>query len=118
MTSLLTSLTPRSFDIYPFLPSSPPEVTITPLSLLHFLTSLTPRSYNIYPFLPSSPPEVTITPLSLPRLTGASPFLGDTQQETYANISRIDYDFEEEVFDTISDNAKDFIQCLLIKKAR
>ena len=52
------------------------------------------------------------------RLSGSSPFLGDTQQETYSNISHVDYDFEEEVFDTVSDNAKEFISKLLVKKSR
>jgi hypothetical protein len=52
------------------------------------------------------------------RLSGSSPFLGDTQQETYSNISHVDYDFEEEVFDTVSDHAKEFITKLLVKKSR
>lgn len=50
-------------------------------------------------------------------LSGSSPFLGDTQQETYSNISLVDYDFEEEVFDTISDHAKEFISKLLVKRS-
>ena len=44
--------------------------------------------------------------------------MGDTQQETYSNISLVDYDFEEEVFDTISDHAKEFISKLLVKRSR
>ena len=52
------------------------------------------------------------------RLSGSSPFLGDTQQETYSNISHVDYDFEDEVFDNISETAKEFISKLLVKKSR
>lgn len=48
-------------------------------------------------------------------LSGLSPFMGDTDSETYSNIIRVDYDFEDEVFERISDTAKDFIRQLLIK---
>ena len=52
------------------------------------------------------------------RLSGASPFLGDTQQETYHNITAIDYDFDLELFNSTSDMAKDFIDNLFIKNPR
>ncbi|XP_064465871.1 myosin light chain kinase, smooth muscle-like [Ornithodoros turicata] len=48
-------------------------------------------------------------------LSGLSPFMGDTDAETYSNIIKVDYDFDDEVFEKISDTAKDFIQKLLIK---
>ena len=48
-------------------------------------------------------------------LSGASPFLGDTQQETYANIMACDYEFDEEFFAETSELAKDFIRRLFIK---
>ena len=35
--------------------------------------------------------------------------------ETYANIANVDFDFDAEEFDDISDEAKDFIESLLIK---
>ena len=35
--------------------------------------------------------------------------------ETFANISGISYDFEDEAFDNISEEAKDFIRKLLVK---
>ncbi|KAK9408253.1 death-associated protein kinase 1 [Crotalus adamanteus] len=48
-------------------------------------------------------------------LSGASPFLGETKQETLANVSAVNYDFEEEFFNNTSALAKDFIRRLLIK---
>ena len=48
-------------------------------------------------------------------LSGASPFLGDTQQETYANIIGCDYEFDEEFFSHTSELAKDFIRKVLVK---
>ena len=49
------------------------------------------------------------------RLTGCSPFLGDDNQETYANVTMATYDLEGEIFMTTSELAKDFIQKLLHK---
>lgn len=49
------------------------------------------------------------------RLSGISPFAGDDVMETYGNISNVDFDFDAEEFDDISDEAKDFIECLLVK---
>uniref|UniRef100_A0A5F7ZJ67 Death associated protein kinase 2 n=1 Tax=Macaca mulatta TaxID=9544 RepID=A0A5F7ZJ67_MACMU len=43
-------------------------------------------------------------------LSGASPFLGDTKQETLANITAVSYDFDEEFFSQTSELAKDFIR--------
>ncbi|XP_066919548.1 uncharacterized protein [Clytia hemisphaerica] len=51
-------------------------------------------------------------------LSGCSPFLGDDNQETYDNICRVDYHFDEEYFDTISEDAKLFVQELLIKNPK
>lgn len=51
-------------------------------------------------------------------LSGASPFLGDTKQETFANITNIDYSFDEEYFGHTSDLAKDFIARLFVKDVR
>jgi death-associated protein kinase len=48
-------------------------------------------------------------------LSGASPFLGDTQQETFTNIVACDYEFDEELFCQTSELAKDFIRRLLVK---
>ncbi|MGH0171641.1 UNVERIFIED_CONTAM: hypothetical protein FKN15_061685 [Acipenser sinensis] len=50
-----------------------------------------------------------------PKLSGASPFLGETKQETLTNISAVNYDFDEEYFVHTSELAKDFIRRLLVK---
>lgn len=58
----------------------------------------------------------THTCVSACRLSGLSPFMGDVDAETYANITRADYDFDDEAFDAISQDAKDFISSLLVKR--
>uniref|UniRef100_A0AAY4E0D7 non-specific serine/threonine protein kinase n=1 Tax=Denticeps clupeoides TaxID=299321 RepID=A0AAY4E0D7_9TELE len=65
-----------------------------------------------------APEVVNYEPLGLEAdmcLSGASPFLGDNKQETLANVSAVDYDFDEEFFSSTSALAKDFIRRLLIK---
>lgn len=54
--------------------------------------------------------------ISSPRLSGLSPFMGDSDAETFANITRAEFDFDDDAFDAISDDAKDFITSLLIHK--
>uniref|UniRef100_A0A0C9RSK3 MYLK_7 protein n=1 Tax=Fopius arisanus TaxID=64838 RepID=A0A0C9RSK3_9HYME len=49
-------------------------------------------------------------------LTGLSPFMGDNDAETFVNITRADYDFDDEAFSAISKEAIDFISSLLIKR--
>ncbi|KAM6458353.1 LOW QUALITY PROTEIN: myosin light chain kinase family member 4 [Liasis olivaceus] len=49
-------------------------------------------------------------------LTGLSPFLGDDDNETLNNILACRWDFEDEEFDDVSEEAKDFISKLLIKE--
>ncbi|KAL7397808.1 hypothetical protein ABVT39_028219 [Epinephelus coioides] len=48
-------------------------------------------------------------------LSGLSPFLGDDDNETLNNILACQWNFEEEEFADISDEAKDFITLLLVK---
>ncbi|XP_033217400.1 calcium/calmodulin-dependent protein kinase type II delta 2 chain-like isoform X2 [Belonocnema kinseyi] len=48
-------------------------------------------------------------------LSGLSPFMGDTDIETMANVTIAKYDFDDEAFSGISEDAKDFIKSLLIK---
>ena len=48
------------------------------------------------------------------RISGLSPFLGDTDSETFSNVTSGQWDFEDDDFDDISDNAKDFIEKLLV----
>lgn len=49
-------------------------------------------------------------------LSGLSPFMGETDVETMANVTIAKYDFED--FDEISEDAKDFISKLLTKDKR
>ncbi|XP_047436373.1 death-associated protein kinase 2a [Mugil cephalus] len=48
-------------------------------------------------------------------LSGASPFLGETKQDTLENITAINYEFDEEFFCHTSNLAKKFI-CQLLEK--
>ncbi|XP_060526795.1 death-associated protein kinase 2 [Cylas formicarius] len=48
-------------------------------------------------------------------LSGLSPFMGATDVETMANVTIAKYDFDDEAFQDISENAKDFIRKLLVK---
>ncbi|XP_053308708.1 serine/threonine-protein kinase 17A-like [Spea bombifrons] len=48
-------------------------------------------------------------------LTGESPFLGETKQETFLNISQVNVEYSQEEFEGISDLAIDFIKSLLVK---
>ncbi|XP_043921099.1 myosin light chain kinase family member 4 [Protopterus annectens] len=48
-------------------------------------------------------------------LSGLSPFLGDDDNETLNNIIACKWDFEDEEFQHVSEDAKDFITKLLVK---
>ena len=50
------------------------------------------------------------------RLSGLSPFMGETDVETMANVTIAKYDFDDEAFNDVSPEAKDFISKLLIKQ--
>lgn len=52
------------------------------------------------------------------RLSGYSPFAGETDHETFVNINRCDYDFDDEIWQNISSEARDFIKNLLIPNKR
>ncbi|XP_016985274.1 myosin light chain kinase, smooth muscle isoform X8 [Drosophila rhopaloa] len=49
-------------------------------------------------------------------LSGLSPFMGDTDVETFSNITRADYDYDDEAFDCVSQEAKDLISQLLVHR--
>ena len=49
-------------------------------------------------------------------LSGCSPFLGDSKQETFAKVSAVDYVFPESSFQNTSDLATDFIRKLLVRR--
>lgn len=53
-----------------------------------------------------------------PRLSGESPFQGNSDAETFALVTAANYVFDEESFEDISDQAKDFISSLLKKDRR
>lgn len=48
-------------------------------------------------------------------LSGLSPFMGDSDSDTFSNILRADFDFNDEAFDEVSQDAKDFISSCLIR---
>ncbi|NXI81302.1 MYLK2 kinase, partial [Rhipidura dahli] len=48
-------------------------------------------------------------------LSGLSPFLGDDDTETLNNVLAANWYFDEETFESISDEAKDFVSNLIIK---
>jgi len=56
------------------------------------------------------------------RLTGMSPFLGDNEIETITNISEGEFEYPEpdpdEGYEDISEDAKAFIDSLLVKASR
>ncbi|KAK8390105.1 hypothetical protein O3P69_012973 [Scylla paramamosain] len=47
-------------------------------------------------------------------LSGLSPFMGHNYVETMTNVTHNKYDFDDEAFDCVSDEAKEFIQKLLV----
>ncbi|XP_071584405.1 myosin light chain kinase, smooth muscle-like [Heliangelus exortis] len=49
-------------------------------------------------------------------LSGESPFLGDSDMETLSNVTAAQWDFEDETFSEISQQAKNFIRQLLQKE--
>uniref|UniRef100_A0A8D8WY19 Myosin light chain kinase, smooth muscle n=1 Tax=Cacopsylla melanoneura TaxID=428564 RepID=A0A8D8WY19_9HEMI len=49
-------------------------------------------------------------------LSGLSPFMGENDSETFANITRAEFDFDDEAFEALSEDAKDFISLLLVKR--
>ncbi|XP_063156093.1 myosin light chain kinase 2, skeletal/cardiac muscle [Candoia aspera] len=49
-------------------------------------------------------------------LSGLSPFLGDNDTETLNNVLVAEWYFDEEAFEGISDEAKDFVSNLIIKQ--
>lgn len=51
-------------------------------------------------------------------LSGLSPFMGDSDSDTFSNIVRVDFDFDDPVFETISAVAKDFMCQLIVKNPR
>jgi myosin-light-chain kinase len=67
------------------------------------------------PSLRAALPFIIVFLLFFPRVSGLSPFMGDNDNETLANVTSTTWDFDDEAFDEISDDAKDFISNLLKK---
>ncbi|KAI6226040.1 CAMK/DAPK/DAPK protein kinase, variant [Aphelenchoides besseyi] len=51
-------------------------------------------------------------------LSGGSPFLGRTRDETFCNITAVNYHFSSAYFGKVSSQAKDFISRLLVRDVR
>ncbi|VDN45524.1 unnamed protein product [Gongylonema pulchrum] len=51
-------------------------------------------------------------------MSGGSPFLGETREETFVNISAVNYHFSERYFEHVSPYAKDFIGRLFVRDQR
>ncbi|XP_029107692.1 myosin light chain kinase 2, skeletal/cardiac muscle [Scleropages formosus] len=49
-------------------------------------------------------------------LSGLSPFLGDDDSETLNNVLTVNWAFDDEAFEHVSDEAKDFVSNLLIRE--
>ncbi|KAJ1359849.1 hypothetical protein KIN20_018667 [Parelaphostrongylus tenuis] len=60
----------------------------------------------------------TIGVISYMLLSGLSPFIGDSEEETLANVSAANWDFDDSLWDDVSDTAKDFIRRLMVKDKR
>lgn len=67
------------------------------------------------PYLSQPNPLHSCSTSLLPRVSGLSPFMGENDNETLANVTSATWDFDDEAFDEISDDAKDFISNLLKK---
>lgn len=52
------------------------------------------------------------------RISGLSPFLGENEAETLANVTAAQWDFEDEAFDVVTPDCKSFIESLLTKNMR
>ena len=52
------------------------------------------------------------------RLSGLSPFLGETDAETMNFIVNCNWDFDADTFEGLSEEAKDFVSRLLVKEKR
>ncbi|EDO49090.1 predicted protein, partial [Nematostella vectensis] len=48
-------------------------------------------------------------------LSGLMPFSGDNDHDTLVKVAKAEWDFDDECFDEVSEDAKDFIEGLLVK---
>lgn len=70
--------------------------------------------------LPGSAPALprSVGVLTYVMLTGESPFLGDSKQETFLNIAQVNVRYPDELFQGISPLAVDFLRSLLVRDPR
>ncbi|XP_069880807.1 myosin light chain kinase family member 4 isoform X2 [Dipodomys merriami] len=76
---------------------------------------LSPEVVN-YDFVSFSTDMWSVGVITYMLLSGLSPFLGDNDAETLSNVLACRWDLEEEEFQDISDEAREFISKLLIKE--
>ena len=50
------------------------------------------------------------------RLSGLSPFAGEDDLDTLQNVKQCDWEFDEDAFAHVSQEARDFIRALLVKQ--
>lgn len=62
--------------------------------------------------------SLTLAVYSILRLSGLSPFQGETNEETLRNVMAMNYEFDARYFSMTSSMAKDFIQKLLVKNPK
>uniref|UniRef100_A0A8B9QQG3 Myosin light chain kinase family member 4 n=1 Tax=Anas platyrhynchos TaxID=8839 RepID=A0A8B9QQG3_ANAPL len=93
-------------------PWFPPECPVFNFGTPEFLA---PEVVN-YEFVSFPTDMWSVGVIAYMLLSGLSPFLGDDDNETLNNILACSWDFEDEEFRGVSDQAKDFISKLLIKE--
>ncbi len=76
---------------------------------------VSPEIINYEPIAPSTD-SWSIGVITYILLSGLSPFMGDNDNETFSNITRAEFDFDDEAFEKVSDDAKDFITSLIVKR--
>ncbi|KAG8147031.1 hypothetical protein E2320_014098 [Naja naja] len=81
-------------------------------------TETRPSAAQAGPFRHCSVEELYELLETLGRLSGMSPFQGETDEETLSNVVSGNYEFEAKYFSQTSEMAKDFIQKLLLKEPR
>ncbi|XP_045175937.2 myosin light chain kinase family member 4-like isoform X1 [Mercenaria mercenaria] len=75
---------------------------------------MAPEQANFEPIFPSTD-MWSIGIICYILLSGLSPFLGESENETIGNITEAKWDFKAEEFESISAEAKDFISKLILK---
>lgn len=48
-------------------------------------------------------------------MSGLSPFMGENDGETLQNVTNVEWDFDDEIFNELSENSKNFMEGLIQK---